>query len=340
MTGDSHIVSVGVIGAGQMGGLHASNLQSKISGARVAAVMDVDQGRADKLAAACGATLVLTDSQQLIQAEQVDAVIVTSPADTHAGLVLECLSANKPVFCEKPLATTSTDAWQIVAEEANLGNSLVQIGFVRRFDNLHRDVKDVVESGDIGCPTLFRGWHRYQSAPVPSKEMLADAAIHDLDSVRWLLGQDIEEVFVTSRTREKALDQDSHDLLLLQMSLAGGCLASIVVNASTSYGYDVGVEVVGERGTALAGPPMGVFLRKDHMHVSRIDASWRERFREGYLAELEAWIASIRSGRHVGPGAWDGYLSMLAAEGCEAAFQSGAPYRLRPARRPSIYREV
>lgn len=338
MTGRRHTISVGVIGTGLMGRVHARNLHAKVVGAKLVAVMDMDFARAEEAAAQCGYPQVFRDAHELIQAESVEAVVIASPDDTHVGLVLECLRLKKPVLCEKPLATNLADAQKIIDAEMGLGRKLVQVGFVRRFDDQHLAVKRTIESGAIGCPMLFKGWHRTVDVPTTNDVTLIGSAIHDLDSARWLLGQEIEEVFVRGRNTDQAVSQKTPDLLLLQLTLSGNCLATIEHWCTkTTYAYEVGVEVVGELGTVFIGPPHGPVVRSNRTHAMQVESDWRERFAIGYVSELEAWIASINSNNYIGPDAWDGYISLVAAEGCIMALQSGSPCRLSPAMRPALY---
>ncbi|MDP6792859.1 MAG: Gfo/Idh/MocA family oxidoreductase, partial [Anaerolineales bacterium] len=227
---------------------------------------------------------------------------------------------------------------KIIDAEMGLGRKLVQVGFVRRFDDQHLAVKRTIESGAIGCPILFKGWHRGVGVPTANDVTLIGSAIHDLDSARWLLGQEIEEVFVRGRNTDQAVSHETSDLLLLQLFLSGNCLATIEHwQTKTTYAYEVGVEVVGELGTVFIGPPHGPVVRSNRTHAMQVESDWRERFAIGYVSELEAWIASINSNNYIGPDAWDGYISLVAAEGCIMALQSGSPCRLSPAMRPALY---
>src|SRR5918995_2139986 len=106
----SEQISVGVVGTGGMGSIHAENLHSRVSGARLAAVGDVNASRAKKLAERCGSAAVFQDAVELIRDDSVEAVVIASPSATHAGLTLECLRLGKPVLCEKPLADSADDA--------------------------------------------------------------------------------------------------------------------------------------------------------------------------------------------------------------------------------------
>jgi myo-inositol 2-dehydrogenase/D-chiro-inositol 1-dehydrogenase len=336
---DTQTISIGIIGTGAIGGTHAKNLHSKIVGAKIGAVMDTNLASAEAVAAACGSARVFRDADELIRSKDVDAILIASPDHLHAEYVLKSLRANKPVFCEKPLATTLADAHKIVSTEVELGRKLVQVGFMRRYDPAHLGVKRAIEAGAIGRPVLFKGWHRNVGIPyaAASEIILVNSAIHDLDSARWLLGQEIEQAYVVGTNVEPAHGQACLDLQLLQLSLSRGCLAIIEVNVSASYGYEVGVEVVGDKGTAISGPPPGPIIRRDRAYTGQIEDIWFDRFAAAYLAELEAWVASIKSDNATGPNAWDGYISLLAAQTCIMALQSGVPQRLPPYEQPALY---
>src|ERR671916_2835852 len=105
-------ISVGVIGTGGMGGMHAENLHARVANARLAAVSDVDAERAGKIAERYGSAAVYTDGVELIRDDNVEAVVIASPDPTHAPLVLECLKNEKPVLCEKPRSEEHTSELQ------------------------------------------------------------------------------------------------------------------------------------------------------------------------------------------------------------------------------------
>lgn len=110
-------INVGVIGTGGMGGRHVYNLTHEVAAAQVVALMDVDQARLQTVAAACGATHTFTDGNELINHPAVEAVLIAAPDRFHATLTHACIAAGKPVFCEKPLATSAAEAYIIEARE-------------------------------------------------------------------------------------------------------------------------------------------------------------------------------------------------------------------------------
>jgi myo-inositol 2-dehydrogenase / D-chiro-inositol 1-dehydrogenase len=331
-------IPIGVVGTGGMGGMHAVCLHRKVAGAKVAAVSDVDADRAKKVAEDCGGAVVFGDAVQMMLDDSVEAVVIASPDPTHAELVLECLRIGKPVMCEKPLATSSEEAMGVVRAEVELGRKLVQVGFMRRYDPQHVDVKNTAASGSIGRPVLFKGWHRNAQIPpgVDSEWVVINAGIHDLDSARWMLDEEIEEVFVRGLNTIDSSGGE-FDLQLIQISLSGNCIGTIEVNVDAGFGYEVGVEVVGERGTAYTAPPTGAIVRLENSYAQDVETDWLERFEPAYTIELQRWIESINTGRSEGPDAWDGYASLLAAEACIASIESGKPEAVSTPEKPALY---
>lgn len=332
-------IAVGVIGVGGMGARHAENLHGLVTGARVAAVADADRTRAAAVAARYGAT-VLDDPSALVADDGVDAVVIAAPDETHAPLTLECIRRGKPVLCEKPLATNVGDARRIVEAESELGVKVVHVGFMRRYDPRHRAVAEAVAAGDVGRPVLLKGWHRGErTAPGTTSDfVLFNSAVHDLDSVRWLLRQEIAEVYVRGVNTDRSLG-GTLDLQVIQLSTAEGCLATLEIYVTAGYGYEVGVEVVGERGTVQVAPPDAPFVRRERSRAQRLDGEWLSRFQAAYVAELTQWAGSVRDGAARGPNAWDGYVSAVAADACLASLRAGLPERVPNPVRPALYRE-
>lgn len=332
------VLQVGVVGAGGMGTRHARNLCR--AGARVVAVADAELARAEALAAQCQARSVYRDGRELVADPAVEAVVVASPDPTHAGYVLACLEAGKPVFCEKPLAMRSEEARAIVDREVALGRRLVQVGFQRRYDPEFRALREALRGGAVGKPVLYRLWHRNVRAaygPTSNAEVLVNSAIHDLDELRWLSGQEVELVHsVVGRTVDPSLGEGVFDLQLLQMGLRDGALALVELNLSAAYGYEVGVEVCGDRGSLTAGLPRGVVARSEGRCGPRVSADWLERFQEAYAAEVSAWVRNLREQRPW-PHAWDGYAALVLAEACADSLSTGRPVRLPQEAAPPLY---
>ena len=196
-------VNVGVIGVGMIGQEHIRRLMTTVPGAKVVAVSDVDEARAREAASFLSGIQVYALGEDLILAREVEAVIVASWGPTHAAFVLAAIKAGKPVFCEKPLATTEADCSAILDAEAAFGRRLVQVGFMRRFDPQYLAMKETIASGAIGAPLIFQSGHRNASVPAhyTGDMSLTDTAVHDIDIARFLLDDEPAAIMVHAPRR-------------------------------------------------------------------------------------------------------------------------------------------
>lgn len=276
---------IGVIGAGVMGTDHALLADGFVSGVRVAAVTDVDHDRAAALAGRLDGARVAGSATELI--DSVDAVVIASADPTHAELTLAAVAAGKPVLCEKPLAPTVAECAAIVAAEEAAGRRLVSVGFMRRFDPLYVRLRQAIEDGTVGRPVLVHCRSRgVSSAPgATSASSITGSAIHEFDTVPWLLSSPVVEVAWWAPDPAVGGLRDPQLMLL---RTADGALTTVEVFLNAGYGYDIRCEVVGTAGTAELPPSTDV--------VGRYPADWRPRFADAYRLELQAWADAVRRG--------------------------------------------
>ena len=333
-------IAVGVVGTGGMGTRHAVNLHRLVGGARVAGVYDLDQSHARQAAELCGSVKVYSDPVELINDANVDAVLIASPDDTHTNLTLECLGKEKPVLCEKPLATKVEDAIKVLETESALGRRLVSVGFMRRFDPQHAAVRTTVLSGDLGLPLLWKGVHRNASVPfgISGATILTNSAGHDFDSARFLLGAEVLEVQVRGLKSRSELHDDTRDLLLIEMVMSNNCLAAAEVYVNADYGYEVSAEVVCQRGTVVTQLPDKAMLRSKSLRGFFVSSDWLAPFQDAYVAEAIDWIESLQTGRPFsGASAWDGYAAMMVTAACIESLQTGKAIPVKLGEKPGLY---
>ena len=331
-------VRVGVVGVGMIGQDHIRRLTRVLSGVDVVAVSDVDIGRARAVAGGLREAAVHATGEQLVADDGVDAVVVCSWGETHEQYVLAAIAAGKPVFCEKPLATTQEACRRILAAETAAGRRLVQVGYMRRYDPAYRALREVVQDGSLGLPLLMHCTHRNPSVPAHYRgdSMVNDTAVHEIDMVRWMFGAEIAAVSVL-RPRTSRHSGGLPDPLVLLLETGSGILVDVEVSANIRYGYDIRGEVVGESGTATLAEPSTVQVRRGGTVIDRVPADWRERFVRAYDVELQEWVDAVGGDGQLGPSSWDGYAATAVSDAGLEALRTGARVPVALADRPALY---
>lgn len=331
---------IGVIGTGAIGEDHIRRITNTLSGAKIVAVTDVnvEQAKAVIKNQKLDAKLYET-GHDIIQSKEVDAILITSWGPTHEEFVLASIAAGKPVFCEKPLATTADGCARIVDAEVKHGKRLVQVGFMRPYDKGYRALKDVVATGKIGEPLIVHCAHRN---PVVGDNYTTDMAItdtmiHEIDVLRWLLDDDYVSVQVVYPRKTKKASTHLHDPQIVLIETAKGIRIDVEVFVNCQYGYDIQCEVVGETGIARLPEPASVLMRSDAKRSVEILTDWKQRFIEAYDIELQGFIDAVNQGQPNGPSAWDGYAAAVTADACVKAQQTGEIVPVTMKQRPAFY---
>lgn len=334
-------VQVGVIGTGVMGAEHARLLDREVSGAQVCAVFDLDAGRAVDTAGSLRSARAVENPFQLIADRNVDAVVVASSDATHEQFVLAAIAAGKPVLCEKPLSPDVAGCQRIIAAELAAGRRLVSVGFMRRFDAGYLQLKQAIDSGELGLPLMLHCIHRNRQAPagLPSPMLISGSAVHELDIVRWLLEDELSRITVY-RPRAARQAAPTADPLFLVVESGSGVLIDIEIFVNSGYGYEVGCEVVAERGTVSLDSSPPTVQRSSGSLRRAVAEDWRPRFVAAYRVELQNWIDSVEAGLpSAAASSWDGYAATVAAEAGIRALQTGAAQPVSVAVRPQLYSE-
>lgn len=334
---------VAVIGVGVMGADHVTRLHQRTAGAQVVVVNDFLAEKAAQVAAGAPGCRAVGDPFEAIRADDVDAVVIASPGPTHGDLVLACLEAGKPVLCEKPLTTDAASALAVVRAEDEVaertGRRLVQLGFMRRFDDEYQALKDLLDSGDLGAPLLVHCAHRNADVPphFGSEMMINDSVVHEVDVARFLLDEEITAVTVLRPTASRHAAEGTSDPMMVLLETTGGRLVDVEIFVRTGVAYEVRTEVVCEDGSASIGHDAGLVRHHsaagEGLRSGRITPGFRERFGRAYDTEVQRWVDAARHGEVDGPGTWDGYAAVAVCEAGVESVRTGGRVEVRLADR-------
>lgn len=329
---------VGVIGTGNIGTSHALSLQNEVSGADVTVVFDANAERAAQVAGQLGARAV-TSVEDLIHAEDVDAVVIASPDELHAQQALVCLAARKPMLLEKPLAPTIADAQAVMDAEVAHGKRLITLGFMRRFDPGYLQLKDQLDGGNVGEALIVRNIHRNQSAPygLQSERTMYNMAIHEIDINRWLLDEEYVSVQVIKGRPGPDTPAGEFDPMIVVFTTANGTVVEIEAFVNANYGYEVACSVIASRGVLDMGDGSFITRTASYLRGQDIPELWLGRFAEAYRRELQAWVDAVRAGTTTGASTWDGFAATVGAQAAARAIRSGKTEPVELPARPALY---
>ena len=332
-------IRVGVIGAGNIGTSHARDLDSRVAGSTVTAVYDFDAARAAELAQELGARAIPT-YEELIAADDVDAVLIASPDHVHAEQALACLAAGKPTLCEKPLAPVEDDARAVVDAEVALGRRLIMMGFMRRFDPGYLELKAQIGPDGIGDPLIVRNAHRNEVAPygLDSALSITNAAIHEIDINRWLTDDEYAWVQVVTGRPGPLTPDGQRDPLFILMQTTRGTIVEVEMFVQSQIGYEVTCDVTGGTGIANMTGGRYVSTAAARHRGHQLPAQWLGRFVDAYRLQLQGWITHLATGGPM-PGAstWDGYVGTVTANRAVESLRTGERVPVPLPDRPPLY---
>lgn len=296
-------INVGVIGAGRIGTLHIEHLAQNIPDAELVAICSLDRGRVDTLAAQFNLPKVTNDYTTILADAQIDAVLICTSTDTHVQISQEAAEAGKHIFCEKPIAFDLAQIDETLAIVKKTGVKF-QVGFNRRFDASFRRIREAVAAGEIGEPHILRITSR-DPGPPPieyvkvSGGIFLDMTIHDFDMARYLIGDEVTEVYATGGVRVDPGIGEAGDIdtAVITLKFRNGVIGTIDNSREAVYGYDQRVEVFGSKGMVTAANPLTDTVTFSDSAGTRAAAPpyfFIERYKPAFLAELQAFLTCIR----------------------------------------------
>jgi hypothetical protein len=316
---------VGVVGVGIMGSNHARVLAG-LPGVKLVGVADPDRKQREFVSGALGCS-GHHDVEGLLK-EGLDAVTIAAPTHVHHDLALACISRSVNVMVEKPITPTVAEGQEIIKAARRAGVSLM-VGHVERFNPAVEAIKDAIRNEDILSIAITR------VGPFPPRMsnvgVVIDLAVHDIDLIRWFTDSDIVEV----QPQLSSAVAEREDIALLQFRTASGVLAHINTNwltpfkarnvtVATRRKYVTGDLLTRQVSECFGFQPDGSYSMR-HLSVGHA---------EPLRAELQAFIAAVRSGKEPAVTGEEGVASLEIAIRCLEAKAPGktAARRAEPRR--------
>lgn len=330
-------INVGIIGAGRIGKVHANTLVTRILDANVLAIADVFAESAKAAAEQYNIPHHTTDYTEILNNPDIQAVVICSSTDTHSQFIMEAAQAGKHVFCEKPIdfQLSRIDAALDAVKQAGVK---FQVGFNRRFDPNHMRLKQAIEDGEIGTPHMLHIISR-DPAPPPieyikvSGGIFLDMSIHDFDMARFLIGDEVEEIYTAAGVRvDPAIGEAGDvDTAVMMLKFKNGVIGTIDNSRQAVYGYDQRVEVFGSGGAASAANRYeNAVTINDAQSVRRGLPLhfFMERYMESYVTEMVAFIKAIKDDKPVPVGGVDGRVPVVMGLAARKSYDENRPVRL------------
>lgn len=325
---------VGLLGAGRIGRLHARLLRDT-AGVDEVVIADADETRAAEVAAETGITVGTSIADTIATA---DAIVVAAATSAHAELIRTSIAAGKPTFCEKPLAA-DLDATIVLAADIERSGIPFQLGFQRRFDAGYREARRLVQSGELGTLYAVRlAGHDpappHESYISQSGGLFRDFSIHDFDILRWLSGQEVEEVYADGGVLGFPVfaKYGDVDTAVATLRLSGGTLTVLTVARHDPLGYDIRAELFGSRDSISVGLGPRTPMRSVEPGVPPpTGPAWSDflvRFESAYAAEFAAFVAVARGEAPSPCTEQDGVAALRVAEAADRSLHEHRPVRL------------
>ena len=332
-----------MIGCGRWGKNYVRVLGELDRAARVVEIYDQDPATAEGVRERFPLISVATELDHMLENPNIDAVVIATPATTHAGLAARALRAGKHVMVEKPLATVLDDAVEVHNLALERKRTLM-VGHTFRYNDAVKKVREIVAGADFGRPYYLAARRNHLGLIRPDVSVIWDLAPHDLEIFSWIVGAQPRTVSAVGASFLKA---DRPDVAFATLSYSNGVVGNIQVSWIDSNKIRE-VVVIGDRRRVVfndldALEPVRVFekgievsgdvtsfgefklqLRDGDIYSPKVD------MREPLRVQCEHFIECIRDNRAPLTDGADGADVVATLEAIDRSMASGgAPAEVR-----------
>ncbi|HGG5776137.1 TPA: D-chiro-inositol-2-dehydrogenase IolG2 [Salmonella enterica subsp. enterica serovar Muenchen] len=328
----------GVIGLGRVGKMHVENMYL-LPQLDIICAADYFIEEMNDWLYSVNITSGYKNYQELLQRDDIEAVFIFTSTDMHEEIVTAAAQAGKHIFCEKPLSMNEDEqASMAVLRKVKEKGVTLQVAFNRRFDPQFHEVFELVRSGKIGRPQMIKITSRDPDL-LPHDlikrigGLIFDFTMHDFDMARFMMQDEVSEVYVKGNTLiDPSLKNiDDVDTLAVMLTFRNGGYALIDNSRRAVYGYDQRVEVFGSEGMAYADnvseSTVKVF-NSQHCIMKNPLPDFTVRYREAYRTEILHFIDSVLHHTPVVCTGEDALLAQRIAIAAQQSLKSGLPVKI------------
>ena len=325
---------VAILGAGRIGIVHGKAVRAAKE-AELIAIAEPMEAAAKSAAALFQCDIRSID--QIAASEDIDAVIICTPTDTHADLIEQFAHAGKAIFCEKPIDLDIARVKSCLKTVEGT-NAPLMVGFNRRFDPDFMALKAAITEGLVGEVEMITITSR-DPAPPPydyitrSGGIFRDMTIHDFDIARWLLEDDISSVYASGSvlTDTKIGELGDYDSANVIMTTVSGKQCVITNSRRAAYGYDQRIEVHGSLGMVQAQNTHEANITlagKAGFAAPPLLDFFMTRYTAAYENEINAFVEAVKDKTEPPTTGRDGLEALRLAEAALEATKTGRAVKL------------
>ncbi|ULQ54039.1 inositol 2-dehydrogenase [Flavihumibacter fluvii] len=330
-------IRIGIIGLGRIGKIHLENLCTRIEGVEVIGAMNPSKP-GQKFAERFNLKIVTDNAGELINNPGIDAIVISSPTDSHADYVIQAARAGKAIFCEKPLDLSLVKVKETL-QIVKASKVPLMLAFNQRLDPNFADVKVKISEGKIG---KLHTVHIISRDPAPppisfikrSGGLFMDMTIHDFDMANFLVDAEVVEVYAKGYNLVdpeigKAGDIDTGVVII---TFRNHVTVLIENSRKATYGYDQRLEVFGSKGMIRVENPLKTtnsYFNEEGRHSARNPDFFMDRYIDSYFQEMKVFIESLQAKKVMPITGEDGLKAMLIAEAANRSVKENRPIQMK-----------
>lgn len=330
-------IKIGSIGLGRLGLEHAKNIASRVPGAELSALCDVDEEKLLKVANMLDVKNTYTDFEEMCKNPELDAICIVSPSNLHTEHIKTALKNGKHVFCEKPLDTTVSKCLEAEKIVNGYPDQIFMLGFMRRYDYSYVKAKEKIDRGDIGRIILIRAYTQDPAATIESTLKFApnsggqflDMSVHDIDLCNWFTGGVVPKNLWAvggcfAYPQYKQWNDGDNVSALIQYE--DETMAFLFAGRAAATGCNVETEIIGTKGSLRIGSVGADSLLEvmgEHGVCRECYPDFMQRWHHAYIAEMEEFAACIKENRKPQVSVHDGTMASKIAYRCKESFETG-----------------